>query len=274
MIPALDALAARAADGDKAALEAFVECVTGDVYNLALRMLGHPADAEDATQEILIKVVTRLASFRGESGIRTWIWRVAGNHLLSTRRGRHEGSLSFDALGDLIDDGLRDDRPPPATPVDALLDEEVKLGCLQAMLLCLGREERLAYLLSEVFEMSGDEGAAVLEIRAAAFRKRVSRAREALRAFLNATCGLVSDRAPCQCHRQVGPCIRKGMIDPAGLVYTLHPVRARRDPTLWRYYHAVEAVDRALTLFRSHPDYAAPESLARGVRQAIETAGI
>ena len=274
MIPQLDALAVCAADGDKAALEEFVERVTGDVYNLALRMLGHPADAEDATQEILIKVVTRLGTFRGESGIRTWIWRVAGNHLLSTRRGRHEGALSFDTLEDLIEDGLRDDRPAPVTAVDALLDEEVKLGCLQAMMLCLAREERLAYLLSEVFEMSGDEGAAVLEIQPAAFRKRVSRAREALREFLNATCGLVSGTAPCRCRRQVGPCIRKGMIDPATLVYTVHPTRARRDPALWSYYRAVETVDRAVALFRSHPDYAAPESLARGVRKAIETSGM
>jgi hypothetical protein len=51
-------------------------------------------------------------------------------------------------------------------------------------------------------------------------------------------------------------------------------VRARRDPTLWRYYQAVGEVDRAIALFCTHPDYAAPESLARGVREAIDTAGI
>jgi hypothetical protein len=175
--------------------------------------------------------------------------------------------LTFDTLEALIDDGLRDDRPPPPTAETALLDEEVKLGCLQAILLCLQREERLAYLLSEVFEMSGDEGAAVIEIRPAAFRKRVSRARVSLRRFLEATCGLVSETAPCRCGRQVGPCIRKGMIDPSNLVYTVHPVRAQRDPTLWRYYRGVESVDRALALFRNHPDYAAPESLAAGVRR-------
>ena len=274
MIPALDALASRAVEGDRDALEQFVERTTGDIYNLALRMLGHPADAEDATQEILIKVVTHLGSFRGESGVRTWVWRVAGNHLLSTRRGRHEGALSFETLGELIAEGLRDDRPPPPLPDVAVLDEEVKLGCIQAMLLCLDRPERLAYLMAEVFEMRGEEGAAVLEIRPATFRKRVSRARATLRRFLGATCGLVSDSAPCQCRRQVGPCIRKGMIDPAKLVYTIHPVRRQRDPALWRYYQSVEQVDRAVALFRSHPDYAAPEALVRGVQRAVEIARI
>jgi hypothetical protein len=51
-------------------------------------------------------------------------------------------------------------------------------------------------------------------------------------------------------------------------------IRAQRDPTLWRYYQSVEKVDRTLALFRSHPDHAAPESLARGVRAALDTAGI
>lgn len=274
MIPALDGLAARAAEGDRRALEEFVARATGDVYNLSLRMLGHPADAEDATQEILVKVITRLGTFRGESSVRTWVWRIASNHLLSTRRGRHEPPLSFDALETRIAEGLADDRPSAAPPDAALLEEEVRLGCTQAMLLCLNREERLAYLLSEVFELTGDEAAAVLEVQPVALRKRLSRARAALRSFVQSTCGLVSPEAACRCQRQVGPCMRRGLLDPAHLVYAVHPVRAQRDPGLWRYYEAIGEVDRAVALFRSHPDYAAPESLARGVRAAIEIAGI
>jgi hypothetical protein len=64
------------------------------------------------------------------------------------------------------------------------------------------------------------------------------------------------------------------MLDPAHLVYVVHPVRAQRDPELWRYDKAIGEVDRAVALFRSHPDYSAPESLTRGVREAIEAAGI
>ncbi|HYE90450.1 MAG TPA: RNA polymerase sigma factor, partial [Terriglobales bacterium] len=267
-------LAARAADGDRMALEAVVSRITGDVYNLALRMLGHPADAEDATQEILVKVVTRLATFRGDSTVRTWVWRVAANHLLSTRRGRGEPPLSFEALEGRIAEGLTDDTPAPPPPDAALLEEEVRLGCTQAMLMCLGREERLAYLLAAVFELTGDEAAAVLEVQPAAFRKRLSRAREALRAFLDRACGLVEASAPCRCARQVGPCVRRGMLDAARPVLAVHPRRAQRDTALWRYYEAIGEVDRAVALFRSHPDYREPESLARGIRAAIEAAGI
>ena len=82
----LEALAQRAAAGDRAAAEALVAAVSGDVYNLALRMLGHVADAEDAAQEILIIVITHLGSFEGRSSVRTWVWRIASRHLLRVKR--------------------------------------------------------------------------------------------------------------------------------------------------------------------------------------------
>ncbi|HEX8945921.1 MAG TPA: sigma factor [Gemmatimonadaceae bacterium] len=82
----LEELAKRAVAGDGGALTAVVEGVQDDVYRLALRMLWHPQDAEDASQEILFKIVTSLATFRGESAFRTWALRVATNHLLNVRR--------------------------------------------------------------------------------------------------------------------------------------------------------------------------------------------
>src|SRR5262245_33544590 len=70
-----------AAAGDRTAAREVLEAVQHDVYGLSLRMLGHPADAEDAAQEILVIVLTHLGSFRGESSLRTWVWRIAANHL-------------------------------------------------------------------------------------------------------------------------------------------------------------------------------------------------
>ena len=82
----LEAWVTAAKAGDGHALEALLEAVQGPVYGLALRMLWHPADAEDATQEILIKVVTHLSQFRGDSSFKTWMFRVATNHLLKAQR--------------------------------------------------------------------------------------------------------------------------------------------------------------------------------------------
>jgi len=81
---------ARAKGGDREALEALVRRHQAWIYNIALRMLYHPQDAEDATQEILIKALTRLSSFEGRSSFRTWLYRIVVNHVLNMKRGRRE----------------------------------------------------------------------------------------------------------------------------------------------------------------------------------------
>ena len=267
----LDDLAKRAAGGDRAALEALVRAITDDVYRLAIRMLGHPADAADACQEILVKVVTHLGSFRGESGVRTWVWKVATNHLATVRRSRRElPGLSFEAFQGMLEAGLAAEaHEAPEAPI---LEEEVKLGCTQTMLLCLDREHRAAFVLSEVMDLSGEEGAEVLGISPAAFRKRVSRARRRLRAFMEAHCGLVSEAAACRCRRQVGPSIAAGLLDPHHLLYALHPARARTNPEVRRAYEAIERALRYLAVLRSRPDYAAPESVRARIRKALADA--
>ena len=99
-------LVAAAVGGDRQALEELLRMVADDVRRLAQRMLWHPEDAEDATQEILVKVATRLSTFRGTARVTTWVHRIAVNHLLTTRRRRAEDpSLTFAAFGrDLAED--------------------------------------------------------------------------------------------------------------------------------------------------------------------------
>jgi RNA polymerase sigma factor (sigma-70 family) len=152
-------------------------------------MLWHPEDARDATQEILIRIVTRLGTFRGASSFFTWAYRVAANYLLTARQSRlEERRYTFQRFGEELDHGLSDEPALPPTAETALLLEEVKIGCTLGMLTCLDRPHRLAYILGEILEMEGEEAARVLGIRPAAFRKRLSRARRAVVAFTQAKC--------------------------------------------------------------------------------------
>lgn len=80
-----EALARQALNGDRTALERVVERLQGDVFGLALRMLGIREDGEDAAQEILIHVVTRLAQFDFRSRLETWAYRIAVNAILDFR---------------------------------------------------------------------------------------------------------------------------------------------------------------------------------------------
>jgi RNA polymerase sigma factor (sigma-70 family) len=127
----LETLVEQATAGNTAALEEILRAVQGDVYNLAVRMLWCPEDAADATQEILMKVVTHLATFRAQSSFRTWVYRIATNHLLNIRKSRVEREeINFSAFATQLATGLAD--PPAAAssdPDQALLVEEVKIGC-------------------------------------------------------------------------------------------------------------------------------------------------
>src|SRR5690242_21860858 len=76
----------QAKNGDRAALEQLVLRHQAWIYNIAVRMVFQPQDAEEVTQEVLVKVVTRLSTFKGESRFRTWLYRIAANHVLNMKR--------------------------------------------------------------------------------------------------------------------------------------------------------------------------------------------
>ena len=256
----LAGLVARVRAGDRAALEALVGEIRDDVYNLALRMLWHPADAEDATQEALVKVITGLGSFRGEAAFRTWVHRVAANHLLTTRRRRMEqAAMSFEEFGEDLAAGL--DVPAPDDP---LLEEEVKVGCTHAMLLCLDREHRLAYVLGEVFGLGSEDAAWVAGVSPAAYRQRLSRARARVRGFMEGHCGLVDPSNACRCSRRVGVALATGRVDPRELLFAGR-AGVRSEVADMERLHAAAA------LLRSHPRYAAPGRVAEEVLRIVRS---
>jgi RNA polymerase sigma factor (sigma-70 family) len=93
----IEVLVTMANEGDKKALEELVLQIQDKIYGLALRMLYNPSDAEDASQEILFKIITHLGTFRGESSFSTWMYRVAANHLLTMLKHRAElRAVSFE----------------------------------------------------------------------------------------------------------------------------------------------------------------------------------
>ena len=268
----LEALARRAAGGERAAAESLVAAVSDDVYNLALRMLGHVADAEDAAQEILMIVLTHLGSFEGRSAFRTWVWRIASRHLLRTRRGRRE-DMSFDDIAELLQAGAATTTSPPEprTAEQQLLVREIEIGCTQGMLLALGREERVAFILVEILGLSGEETAAVLELEAPALRKRLSRARVRLGDFMRRHCGLVDEGNGCRCARQVPIAVGRGLVNPARLTFAAHATRDGRSAPLAARVREVDDLQRAVSLFRDHPDYSAPSQLRDGIRALIHS---
>jgi RNA polymerase sigma factor (sigma-70 family) len=263
-----------AAAGDRAAAADLLDAIKDGVYRLALRMLGHPADAEDATQEILVIVLTHLGTFRGESAFTTWVWRIAANHLGRVRRGRRE-QITLEVLGERLTTGLRlrpeaEDGEDPETQA---LAGELRLRCTQAMLLGLDRDHRIAYLLGDVFGLSGEEAAQVLSIDRAAYRKRLSRARRRLHEFIRERCGVFDPANACRCAAQVECAKERGLVAAEELVLSRHPVTpdAPTAPRAEQAARELTGLMRAAQVMRQHPQYAAPEAMIARLRELVDS---
>jgi RNA polymerase sigma factor (sigma-70 family) len=259
--------------GDRDALEALIKRHQGWIYNIAVRMLFHPQDAEDATQEILIKILTRLSSFEGRSTFRTWLYRIVVNHLLNTRRSRVEDpEINFRMYGEELDKTPDLELPDPkaGSPDANLLVTEAMLACTSGMLLCLDREQRLAYILGAIFTVSDTVAAEVLEITAENFRQRLARARRDLRNFMNDKCGLVNQANPCRCAKKTRGFIQAGHVDPDNLLFNRERICEVRDAAP-QAFETIKTLDgKCADIYREHPFYKPPD-LAQMVRQLVES---
>ena len=139
----LPALVRRALDGELDALEGVIGLLQNDVYNLALKFLWNPQDAEDASQEILLKIILNLNRFEFRSSLRTWAYRIAWNYLSDARRSRAERArLTFDVIARELASGSEPPRFEEEIETRELA-EQVKTACTHAMLLCLDRPARI-----------------------------------------------------------------------------------------------------------------------------------
>jgi RNA polymerase sigma factor (sigma-70 family) len=229
--PSVDELARRAADGDREALSALVREIQQPMYRLALRFLGHPEDAQDACQEILIRIVTRLGTFEGRSKFTTWAYTVAVRSLLRTRKRLVESSVKGpEQFAAFLDAGLGEIDTTLDEAEYQLLCEEVRISCTYGMLLCLSRPQRAAYVLADVLGLTDADGAEILDCTRDAFRQRVSRARRTLRQVIDNRCGLVDPANPCRCGRQIASSEAAGILDRNHLPLARH---VREEVRVW-----------------------------------------
>jgi RNA polymerase sigma factor (sigma-70 family) len=263
----LQDLARDAVQGDRHALEQLVSRLQGDIYGLAIRMLWNREDAEDATQEILVRVVTRLAQFDFRSQLRTWVYRIALNYLLDVRKSPVERmKLDFEVFAADLTEGLSDNGPQDSER--SVLVEEVKIGCTLAMLQCLDRPHRAAYVLGEIFEFAGPEAAEALDISPALFRKRLQHARQTIVAFARVHCGLVSESAACACHRRVSAALRNGRVRSDTLDFAAASSSFSEAKAM---IHKVEETRRTFALHQQNPPRALSVDLARRIAESLDS---
>jgi RNA polymerase sigma factor (sigma-70 family) len=228
-------------------------------------MVYLPEDAEDATQEILIKLLTKLSTFEGRSSFRTWLYRIVVNHALNMKRTRAEASeWTFARYGEALEATPDLDLPDPRSiPADVqLLVDEARIGCSSGMLLCLDREQRLVYILGDIFCVSDAVGAELLETSRDNFRQKLSRARRDLHSFMQDKCGLVNKANPCRCAKKTRAFVDAGYVNPANLLFARERLARVRDVSP-KVHQALDALDVAYgDIHRDHPFQRSPDFLA------------
>ncbi|WP_139652664.1 RNA polymerase sigma factor [Raoultibacter phocaeensis] len=239
--------------GDQTALEALLESVNDLVFNLSLRFLGTICDAEDATQEIAVKIMTHLSTFRKESAFSTWVYRIAVNHLKDCRTHQFaHAPFSFEMYGADICDKRALEVPDLTEGVDtSLLARELKLSCTNVMLQCLDADARCAYVLGTMFKANSSTAADILGITPEAYRQRLSRARKTVAEFLAAYCQHGGSDA-CSCERRVNFAIATHRLTPNNLEYTaLTEAESAEDA----FIDAMDELDGYACLFDELPAY-------------------
>jgi RNA polymerase sigma factor (sigma-70 family) len=268
-------LVSSALAGNKDSLEKLVRRHQPWVFNICMRMVWRRALAEDATQEILIKVVTKLSTFRGQSKFRTWLYRIAFNHLLNLRKTEFEDqSVTFTDMGRALDETPDLELPDPrSVPVELpLLVEEARVGCMTAMLMCLDRRQRMAFILGEYFGATSDVGGDVMDVSPDNFRQLLSRARRDLYQFMHDKCGLVNKANPCRCAKKTRSYIQEGYVDPDRLEFTKDRLATINQIAPHRLNELQEMDRKHAELFRDH-GFLAPPDLAAKLRELINRSG-
>lgn len=259
-----EALVLQAKNGDWSALEQLIARHQAWIFNIAVRMVHKREEAEDITQEILLKVLTNLSTFQGKSRFRTWLYRIVVNHVLNLKQRPKE--LTFSELGTFIEqlpDQALPDQAEVALPLSVLV-EEAKVSCTMGMLLCLDPRQRLVFIFGEIFGVTSEMGAELMDLSPSNFRQLLTRARHDLYNYMNDRCGLINQANPCRCARKTRAFIEKGYVDAkrrqftrerVGQIAAIAPDRTQELDHLIERQHAA--------IYREHPFLAAPDQVSR-----------
>lgn len=172
----------RASQGDEQAFTQLVERYQNQVYRQALRMLNHPEDAADVTQEVFLKAWRNLPAFRRDSSLSTWLYRLTDHAAIDLlrRERKRQGDASLDDAAQELAAQI----PCPApTPEQAAERQELRRAVTQG-LAQLPLEQRRVLVLRELQGLSYEEMAGLLSLPLGTVKSRVARARLALAKLL------------------------------------------------------------------------------------------
>lgn len=241
-------------EGNRNALNKLLEVHNQFIFNVAIKMIGDVERAKDLTQDILIKITTNLSKYDAEkSPFRVWLYRLAFNHILDVKKSTVENKIqSFNQFFDFVDN--IPDQTNESYDQDHPFSRETKIKCTAGMLMCLSREQRLLFVVGELFQIDHTLGAEIFNVSKANFRQRLSRTRKELYEWMNDRCGLINKDNPCRCAKKTKGFIAQGIVDPEALVWNDQFKHRIEDLTESRLDDIQISTDQVYAqIYRKHP---------------------
>ncbi|MEE9912716.1 MAG: RNA polymerase sigma factor [Deltaproteobacteria bacterium] len=248
--------------GNPGALQTLILRHQSWIFNIALTITGDIQLAEDVTQEVLIKVLTKLSTYDPQkAAFRTWLYRIVVNHVLNMKENKKE--IFFARMMQNSDDTVfLNNQPDHQKHVRAdseRLREETKSQCILCVLLCLNRRERIVFTLAGIFDVTDKTGAEICEMSRANFRQSYRRSRRKVYQYFAKNCSLLNDRNPCTCASQTTRLIRAGMIHQDRLITEQNSLGTIHDLLGGSIGLVEDSYDEFMSLFREQPFLKGPD---------------
>lgn len=217
------------------------------IFNISLNMLHNRSDAEDATQEIFIKVLNNYKEFRHDSRMETWIYKIACNYLIDCKN-KMANNISFEIFENDVNTFQEYNNEFNLNrEEEKIYAEQVKIGCTRAMLQCLEPENRLVLILGEIFNFKSSMASEICGLKEDVYRQRLSRTRKKIRHFMNKNCGLVNKDATCKCSKRLKVAHDHGRINFDKSLFQTD------DKKIKDYVKEMNEIDRVSQIFRDNP---------------------
>ena len=248
-------LVQKAIGGDREALNEIISFHQPFIYNVAWKMCHDPVDAQDLTQEVLIKVITKLGQFSFKSSFRTWLYRIVVNEFLQTKRRKGEQQFTtFEDYGERLDQVPNPDLSIQEEIELQELSTEMQIRCMSGMIMCLTREQRLIFILGASFGVDHNLGAEIFNISPQNFRVKLHRARKELYNYMNDKCGLVNKGNPCRCPKKAKALKQMGALDEKQMLFNISTRTKVKDFVEENHSAALnDFTDTYTKLFQEHP---------------------
>ncbi len=242
--------------GNKDSLNELIAIHRPYIFNVAWKFSFDPQDAEDLTQEALIKVITKLSQFNFKSQFRTWLYKIVFNEFLQSKRRNGEKQFTdFEhqekRLDAIQNTPFLDEKEEAAYEE---LAKEVRYRCLSGMIMCLTREQRLLFIVGETFGVDHNLGSELFNMSKANYRVKLHRARKELINFMQQKCGLMNPENPCRCGKKAKTMHKNGYLTEDQLFFNVGYKRRVADYVAENSEIVADLVDnKHLELLRDTP---------------------